>query len=347
MKERNINLDVIRCVAILFVISVHFFLNNGFYDEIMVGKKMYVATVMRQCFIICVPLFIMLTGYLMNRKELSVRYFKGISKVGIIYMLCTVCIFVYKVVCLKESISFLDAVFNITSYQQYSWYIEMYIGLYLLIPFLNRLYHGLQGKKEKKQLIFVFMILTMLPSFFNTFDSSLIPVADAQLIPEWWVGIWPLLYYYIGAYLSEYSSDIILPLYLKFILVIGSIVLFGAYSYYRSYGMTFVWGQWCAYNGYTSAINAVLVFTFLLRLNTDHWPQIIKKILAKISDVSLPIYLVSWIFDNYAYQKLNMEVEYIRNRFGYYFIIVPFVFGCSFALACVIDFVYKLIKNKR
>lgn len=32
MKKRNINIDLIKCIAVFSVISVHFFLNNGFYD---------------------------------------------------------------------------------------------------------------------------------------------------------------------------------------------------------------------------------------------------------------------------------------------------------------------------
>lgn len=346
MKKRNINLDVIRCVAVLFVVSVHFFLHNGFYDEIVIGKKMYVATVMRQCFMMCVPLFILLTGYLMNKKELSAQYFKGIKKVVIIYILCTLCICFYKVIYLKESLSLINIIFNITSYQQYSWYIEMYIGLYLLIPFLNILYRGLCEKREKKILILILVILTMLPSVLNTFERTLIPVEEAQIIPAWWIGIYPLLYYYIGAYLSEYISDIKLSLRANFILALAAIVVFGTYSYYRSYGMTFVWGQWCAYNGFTNVINAVLVFIFLLRINTDNWAQVIKRTLTKISEVSLSIYLVSWIFDNYVYQRLNMEVIHMRERIVYYFVIVPFVFVCSFGLACVIDFLYAFVRKQ-
>ena len=34
----------------------------------MFGKRMLVMTVMRSAFMICVPLFIMLTGYLMSRR---------------------------------------------------------------------------------------------------------------------------------------------------------------------------------------------------------------------------------------------------------------------------------------
>lgn len=344
-KSRNVNLDIIRCVAVLFVLSVHFFLNNGFYSEIVVGKRMYVATIMRQCFMVCVPLFIMLTGYLMNKKQLTASYFKGITKVLVIYVLCTLLICLYKALYLNETFSVLGVLFNITSYQQYSWYIEMYIGLYLLIPFLNVLYHGLKGKSEKRILIVVLLILTTLPSIVNTFDTTIIPVEDTQIVPEWWSGIYPLLYYYIGAYLSEYKSDIKLSLGRNFLLIILSIVVFGTYSYWRSYGTTFIWGAWCSYGGFTNVIDAFLVFVFLLRIDMSAWPNTIKKIIRRVSEVSLSIYLLSWIFDNYAYSTLNDKVEHRLNRLGYYFVIVPFVFLCSLVLACMIDRGYMFVKN--
>ena len=55
MKKRNINLDIIRSI----------------YTEIIKGKRMFVMFTMRTAFMICVPLFAILTGYLMNKKILS------------------------------------------------------------------------------------------------------------------------------------------------------------------------------------------------------------------------------------------------------------------------------------
>lgn len=39
MQERNYNLDLIRSVEVIFVLSVHFFLNSGFYGIICEGEK--------------------------------------------------------------------------------------------------------------------------------------------------------------------------------------------------------------------------------------------------------------------------------------------------------------------
>lgn len=55
IQKRNTSLDLLRIIALFCVISVHFFLNNGFYDQTVVGKRMFIMTVMRSTFMVCVP----------------------------------------------------------------------------------------------------------------------------------------------------------------------------------------------------------------------------------------------------------------------------------------------------
>lgn len=338
MNKRNINLDLIRVIAVLSVILVHFFRNCEYYNQPVLGEKMYIATVMRQGFMICVPLFMMLTGYLMNKKQLTCRYFKGIKRVLVTYVLSTICILLYKVMYLKETIHVLDGISNITSYDQYSWYIEMYVGLFLLIPFLNILYHNLHTQKEKQILLLIFMILTTLPSVVNDY---------IQIVPDYWIELYPFLYYFLGAYLSEYGSEIKLSLSKNFILMVLAIIGSGTYCYWKSYGTVFVWGEWCDWGGFTNVITTSLVFLFFLRVDVNSWPDVVKKIVMKISEVSLSIYLLSWIFDDYAYPILNASIVNMTDRIVYIFVMVPFVFVCSFALACVIDYTYKILFGRK
>lgn len=79
MKKRNINIDLIKSIAVFSVISVHFFLNVGLYEIIINSSNMYIAIFFRTLFMICVPLFIITTGYLMKDKTLSKKYYLGIK----------------------------------------------------------------------------------------------------------------------------------------------------------------------------------------------------------------------------------------------------------------------------
>ena len=73
----------------------------------------------------------------------------------------------------------------------YSWYIKMYLGLFLLIPFINLIYNNLKNKKQKQVLILTMLVLTSFQGIFNI---------KYNLIPDWWISIYPLTYYFIGCY---------------------------------------------------------------------------------------------------------------------------------------------------
>ena len=81
LKLRDSSLDLIRIIAFMGVISVHFFLNNEFYSQIVLGKRMFIMVLMRSFFMYCVPLFIILSGYLMNKKKISIKFYTGIIKI--------------------------------------------------------------------------------------------------------------------------------------------------------------------------------------------------------------------------------------------------------------------------
>ena len=80
-SKRNPAMDIVRCIALFFVVAVHFFLNTGYYEEIIQGPSLFVMTLLRSGFMICVPLFLVLSGYLMRNRTPSVAYYKKIFKI--------------------------------------------------------------------------------------------------------------------------------------------------------------------------------------------------------------------------------------------------------------------------
>ena len=74
-------LDIARVTAVCFVISVHFFLNNGFYNEPMRGWGMWAAGVCRWLVFTCVPLFLLITGYLKIDCVWNKKYYRGIVRI--------------------------------------------------------------------------------------------------------------------------------------------------------------------------------------------------------------------------------------------------------------------------
>ena len=79
MSKREPGLDLLRCIALLFVVTFHSFLNNGYYSEPQVGVSMWLAGSFRWLSVSCIGLFLMLTGYLKCEKtDIKACYNKGI-----------------------------------------------------------------------------------------------------------------------------------------------------------------------------------------------------------------------------------------------------------------------------
>lgn len=352
-RKRNINLDLIRVMAVFFVLSVHFFLQNGFYNEPVVGKRMFCMEVMRNVFIICVPLFLLLTGFLMNKKVICKKYYAGLKKTYITYVWASIACLVFLRVSTKQTIGLFMCVTKILNFSaaSYSWYIEMYIGLFLLIPFINVLYNSLKSQKQKIVLIITMLTLTMLPSIMNIWGGSSLEIKDIlfpqssetllKIIPEYWQNLWSLTYYFIGAYISEYGVK--LKRSINIIMVIVCIGVFGVFNYMRSYQITYEVSTYNFYQGIQPVALSVLVFLLILHLNLEKIPRLLKRIIIKVSELSLGIYLVSSIFDFIIYPKLNAVVVEVPKRLERYIVVVPLVFILSLCTSAILDYINRVV----
>lgn len=206
-------MDIIRLFALFTVISVHFFLNNEFYNTVVDCPRMYVMVAMRTFFMICVPLFLVLSGYLLKNKKPTKQYYSKLFYTVGIYVLASFACGAYDFIKSPETFSFMGTVWGIFNFTtaNYSWYVEMYIGLFLLIPFLNLLYNNLETQKQKLWLLGTMLILTAVPTFLNSFqilnfDWWLNPASNANydfIFPDHWISIYPVTYYFIGCYLRD------------------------------------------------------------------------------------------------------------------------------------------------
>ena len=68
MESRNSGIDIVKSIAIIFVICVHFFLNTKFYETNILGSNMFLQVIIRWLTFICVPLFLITTGFLQAKK---------------------------------------------------------------------------------------------------------------------------------------------------------------------------------------------------------------------------------------------------------------------------------------
>lgn len=215
------------------------------------------------------------------------------------------------------------------------------------------MYHGLPTKRHKQALVFTVLGVTVLPEFFNTFhffvkgwwQDPVLKSLYTKLLPAWWVSIWPLAYYFWGVYRKEYPSAR-RPLY-SFLLYLGSVLLSGIFSIYRSldaYEGLFAGGMWNGYSSLFVFLNTILLFEWLVSIKIPRAPWV-AAVLKQLSDLCLGAYLVSYIFDELFYPLLLERVPDMLNRIVYLPLMIILVAACSFALSFVLSCIWKLLER--
>ena len=324
MKKRVFGLDFIRVVAFYFVILVHSFLNSSFNHAPLEGFSMFLLLMVRCVAFTGVLLFIMITGYCKSNKELSKEHFRSIIKILVVYLVISIITFVFRKFYLHQDLSFYNSIIGIFNFTTipYAWYVEMYIGLFLLIPFLNIVYHHLDTKEKKQLLIFILLFIT---SISTTFSNLEIAGRSLDVLPNWWGNLYPILLYYIGSYIKEYSIK--LNKIINFIIIIVLVFLQAFIMYYYCHGLALYDRNIFVYeNNLPSIILAVFIFLFCYDIKTHS--KFLTKIMYLISYASFGGYLISYCCDQFFYHH---SIPLSPNQ-PYYFLI------CTFGLTPIIFF---------
>ena len=347
-------MDIIRCFALLCVVSVHFFLNTDYYYLFLTGPRMYLLTLLRTASMSCVPLFILLSGYLLNKKKPTKKYFSKIWKTLVIYVLASSCCYLYSHYLspgAPGSGSFGELIRQTLAFYAapYAWYINMYLGLFFLIPYLNLIFHGLSSKKDRLVLIVILLVLTALPGMLNVFQYnngwhfSGKSLQYDQIFPNFWQLFYPVTYYILGAYLREHPFKIKRIVHLGLTLL--AIFLNGSMNYLICQHDYFLHGSWQDWQALPNVIQSVMIFSFLAQGDYSRLGPKTCNLLAKMSECCLGAFLVSWIFDCIFYPILERIQPVMAYQIPYYPVIVLVIFTCSLGLSALLNGIYNLFSQ--
>ncbi len=329
-KDRIAGLDLVRVVAAFFVISVHFYLNCGYYNIELVGAEAFLMTFGRWLFLTCVPLYMLLTGYFKLNKTFGKEHYRSLIPILVAYLLISI----MKVMAANHIYGSVytveDTIRSLLNYQM-AWYVGMYISLMLLIPFLNTMWHALTGKRQKQ-----ILILSLV------FISTLYPIVK-YVAPSYWQMLYPFVYYFVGAYIKEYQPKIKKWLGILILFVIVLLETIG--SFIDSNGSNFKWTFLGAvdngYNAISVVICAVIIFLCLYDVQIKN--RLVQKFLMIISKVSFEIYLFAGISDAYVYYFAKQRISEGIAFLPYFLPVVLASFVGAVAASLIYRKIYDLV----
>lgn len=332
-EKRDLRLDTVRTAAIFFVICVHFYDSSGFPGETMGGAADWLLLCLWLVTHSCVPLFLLLTGWLCSRKTLSRAYYFGLVRILGMYVLCSLACLLFRAFWLHEQMSARYVFGSLVNFYAcgYAWYVMLYFGLFLMIPFLNLIWKGLPGRNARRVLLATAFALSILPSLLNQF---------VQLYSIWWTRLYPLCYYFLGAYLREYLPEMKkkhVPLWLA-----AAVMVFAAFDlfYYRNRAQAMIG---VAYENYQVFAVSILLFMTLLALPQPAGAG--ARFLTAVSRLSYGMYMLSWIPDNVIYPRLIARFPETCARCVWMLPCAAAVFFASLLLSSAVQFLYDPLER--
>ena len=347
VKKRNIGLDCLRIISMIMIVFLHYLSKGGLLRaENTSGIYHIIYYFIEALSIIAVNCYVLISGYFLIRSKFR---WKKVLQLWLETLFYSIFIYIIIVVLgLKELDikGIIKSLFPIIT-KEY-WFINVYLVMYMLSPFLNKLISSMNKREYQKLLIILiicFSIISILPDAY-TLDSS-----------HGYGIIWFVCLYLIAGYIRIYD----LPKKIKFnknfyflliyfisaiIVTIGmlSLDIIGDFL-----GKENLMEKFIQYNNIFVLIESIALFMYFKQLNITN--KKLTKIIAFIAPLTLAVYLIheQSQLKTVLYNKiLHTEICY-HNPYGILIVIVSVII--IFLLCIVVEFirqkVLKSLKNKK
>ena len=228
------------------------------------------------------------------------------------YLLTCVVSFPVRHFLLRESHSIAEWVEKMLTFDNYAWYVEMYIGLILISPLVNP---ALQRADRKGILLFsgVLVLLTALPG-----------MTPVPILPDYWTSLYPLTYYVLGAAVRKLQPKV--PFRAGSLLTVSFALGMGAVSVLSTDG-GFSDGFTQGYGGFFTTVLTMLVFLTLYCVQPG---KRTASALAWMAGGVFEGYILSRLLDVWVYERVYFWHSPAYYPLIFLFVTVPVFFAAVF-----------------
>ena len=332
-KARLANIELLRIIAMLMVVTLHFLGRGGVNAGATVLSGTWIlATIWDGLAIISVDVYVLISGYFLIKSQFRMQ-----KLIDIVLQVFSYSFIMYMILVIagKNSFSvsgFVTAVLPILTNQY--WFASAYVGLYILFPFLNKALLSINQKQHRNLCMILILMFTLyLP-------STALQQSGTSIV-------WVICLYVFGAYIRLYYKPkgkldwkmiafyvvpaTLLPLSKIFITVVAK---YGVASLLK-------------YNGWFYKYNSVFVVwaaiaLFIVFLNIDIKGDKISRAVSSVGSLTFGVYL----FHNnpsvrdHLWRALNLPS--IMNNWWFFFAGVLIIFAI-FVVSALVEYVRQKI----
>lgn len=197
MSKRLYGLDLLKIVAMVFIIGLHFNYRTGaLADFAFTDGRFFPVGISEAIFYVSVDCFVLVTGYFdITKKRVSVK--RLVPLVLAVWFYSWVGLAIGLAAGARLSLSQV-AMCLLPFTTEHYWFIDVYLILSLLIPFINKAIDGIHRRRYRNILFVCLAVFSVLPTLVP-FASEIFALGGGANI------VWFVVLYLIGGYLRLYN----------------------------------------------------------------------------------------------------------------------------------------------
>lgn len=347
---RESNFEIMRVISMLFIVFFHAFLHGKIFDYVSESSLMFFR-ILESILLVHVNSFILLSGYFQSKSNFKMSKLIKLNNQAWFYRSIVIVILIIFNFVSATKLEILREIFPLPIVNY--WFIGIYILLYCVSPFLNKLIEVLEKKEYQKLLIAMFIIMSIIPTITGNTDYNNRGFSFSNFI----------FLYFIGAYLRKYpmNDSFLFKKFsnsakrLLYIFMMLFFALFNVSIFFLSYklGDNFLFEEigknirtaYEAYNNPLIIIQTIFYFSIFTTMSFK------SKIVNKIGSLTFGVYLFhdnKWIqpyifkwlgLSNLSYSFLDTIIKLIISCF--------LIFIISIILEGIRQMIFKFIYNRK
>ena len=193
-KVRESNFELLRIISMLFIVTWHVLIHGNVINQTSGALNLFMNLLV-MFVIVHVSLFMLITGYYQSQSKFRLKKLLSLLLQILFYNFVINTILYVTGVVKYANIDYIKNIlfYNISSY----WYIQCYIIVYMLSPFLNKIVEVFKRVELKKIILVLFCCFSVFPFLSKGLFYQTTGFTVSQYI----------LLYFIGAYIRKYDLN--------------------------------------------------------------------------------------------------------------------------------------------
>lgn len=315
-RERNVNLDLLR----IFSMFLHSIDHSGVLQA-SEDNSMWMQAYVRITYAftqVCVNCYVLLSGYFLVKSKFRLQKLVALWMEVVFYSFTIKVIFMLLGVIPFSIASLISCFFPILTGRY--WFITIYIGLYLIAPFLNKAIYAMDEKQHTMLNILLFMLLSIW--------VSIHPSIAGMNSGRGWGLPWFIVLYFVAAWFRLYykcgklrKKKIVMMISVCVVISAIMAVSYVGASMLKSSALKEIVSNWYKYDSAPVYIMTICLFILFLEIRINN--QIVQKCVIKCAPATLGVYLIHahaevspWLWETLALPEKMQSWVFILIQFA-------------------------------